>query len=53
MPAKLRQIEVLAAGGKSILQVCKQAGITDVLPPAQGARAGRSRVHLRSGSFGR
>jgi transposase-like protein len=28
--AKLRQIEVLQAGGKSIPQACKEAGITDV-----------------------
>jgi len=28
--AKLRQIEVLQAGGKSIPQACKEAGVTDV-----------------------
>jgi hypothetical protein len=28
--AKLRQIEVLVDGGKSIGQACKEAGITDV-----------------------
>ena len=28
--AKLRQIEVLQAGGKSIPMACKEAGITDV-----------------------
>jgi len=28
--AKPRQIEVLTAGGKSIPQACKEAGITDV-----------------------
>jgi len=28
--AKLRQIDVLQAGGRSIPQACKEAGITDV-----------------------
>jgi len=28
--AKLRQIEVLRAGAKSIPQACKEAGVTDV-----------------------
>ena len=28
--AKLRQVEVLQAGGKSIPQACKEAGVTDV-----------------------
>lgn len=27
--AKLRQIEVLIAGGKALLLACKEAGITD------------------------
>ncbi len=30
MVAKLRQIEVLQAEGKSIPQACKEAGVTDV-----------------------
>lgn len=38
--AKLRQIEVLTAGGKALPLACKEAGITDVTyyPLAQGVR---------------